>query len=515
MPEHSPASCVEIPPLQGPPAEPWSARKVWGLLKCFGPAAILASMSIGAGETIVVVRTGAWAAYELLWVVLLSCLVKGVFVTYMLGRYTAISGESVGSRLVRLPGPRGWLLLLIVGAELLFAPLAWVAIARPCGNLLHHLVGYDFLAGFVASDASGTQCENLYTLLFIIAALVVSLTLTYQRLERQQIAICGILVVGTLIGTVMVKPDLWTAAAGTLSMGHWPERLPAWAPEDARRFPLLTLATVFSYVGGSVTAYIAYANWVGIRRWGLTGHREIEQIRRRAARSPCIDYLPDDPEQRRRLRQLAAPLRWDISMGAVVLFLVTAAFMVAGAAVLYDRQSAFSGWSLLTDQAYIWRNIHPWLVPVYYVTVIAALWGTLTALPEIYSRVTHEFFSAIWPRRRWDFRLIRRVIVGWILLESVFLLWAQFEFELLIQVAGFLTANLAVAGVAVAAFYLNHKLPPAYRTRRAVLVCAAAATAVLIVASWMSAYGLVRKMMREEPELVERVEPWKGTLREM
>ena len=69
MSQHRAPSTIEIPSATGPFAEPWSMRKVWALAKCFGPAAILASMSVGAGETIVVVRTGAWARYDLLWVV--------------------------------------------------------------------------------------------------------------------------------------------------------------------------------------------------------------------------------------------------------------------------------------------------------------------------------------------------------------------------------------------------------------------------------------------------------------
>ena len=105
---------IDIPPVTGVFEEPWSRKKVFGLLAVFGPAAIVASVSIGAGETIVVVRAGAWAGYGLLWLVLLSCLVKGVFVTYLLGRYTAISGEYIGHRLVRLPGPRGWLLIVLI-----------------------------------------------------------------------------------------------------------------------------------------------------------------------------------------------------------------------------------------------------------------------------------------------------------------------------------------------------------------------------------------------------------------
>ena len=76
------AERARIPPATGLFAEPWSAGKVRRLLAMFGPAAIVASVSIGAGETIVVVRAGAWAGYGLLWLVLLSAVVKGVFVTY-------------------------------------------------------------------------------------------------------------------------------------------------------------------------------------------------------------------------------------------------------------------------------------------------------------------------------------------------------------------------------------------------------------------------------------------------
>ena len=495
MTQGSSDHCVEIPPVTGPAAEPWSLHKVFGLMKSFGPAAVVASMSIGAGETIIVVRTGAWAQYDLLWVVLAACVVKGVFVTYMLGRYTAISGEYVGHRLVHFPGPRGWLLILIVCVEILFAPLAWVAIAKPCGSLLHHLIGQEFFHAVLLDGASESFCVNVYTTVFIAAALVVSLSLTYERLEKEQLAICGILVLGTLIGTAMVWPDLRAAASGTLlRMGRLPESLPEWAPPDAVNFPWLNLATVFAYVGGSVTTYIVYANWVGLRGWGLTGHPQIEQIRRRAARSERIDYLPDDPEQRRRLFLLISPLRWDVALGALVLFIVTAAFMVAGAAALYDRQSRFEGWSLLTDQAHIWRSIHPWLSTVYYVTVIAAMWGTLTALPEVYARVTHEFSKAIWPENRWTYSVLRRVIVVSIFVGSGTVIWLNLEFDLLVQVAGFFLANFAVAAAAVAAFYLNHKLPPSYRVGRVTFACALLSTAILVAATSVSIFGLVQKL---------------------
>ena len=62
---------------------------------------------------------------------------------------------------------------------------------------------------------------------------------------------------------------------------------------------------------------------------------KIDEIREIAASQSTIAYLPDDATQARRLRRLAAPLKWDVGMGAIVLFVVTIAFMMSGAAVLY------------------------------------------------------------------------------------------------------------------------------------------------------------------------------------
>src|SRR3990172_7261144 len=100
-----PRDPIVIPEPGGLIAEPWSMRKLWRLAGLFGPAAIVASVSIGAGETIVVVKAGSWAGYDLLWLVLASVLVKGICVTYLFGRYTAVSGEPFGPRVARIPPP--------------------------------------------------------------------------------------------------------------------------------------------------------------------------------------------------------------------------------------------------------------------------------------------------------------------------------------------------------------------------------------------------------------------------
>lgn len=479
---------IDIPPVSGPFADPWSLKKIIGLAAVFGPAAIVASVSIGAGETIVVVRAGAWAGYDLLWLVLLSCVVKGVFVTYMLGRYTAVSGEYIGHRLVKLPGPRGWLLIAIVLLEMIGAPLAWVPIAKPCGALLHFL----FKDG-LSTSISQPVWENLITSCFITFALLFGLRLSFENLEKQQLIICGILVVGTIVGTLMVRPDFGKAIVGSLRFGHLPD-FPEWTPKDAVQNPLLTMATTFGYVGGSVMGYVVYANWVSIHRWGLTAHQNIDAIRHRATERDKIDYLPEQPEQIRRLRKILAPLRWDIGMGAVVLFIVTGAFMLSGAAVLYGLENSFEGWSLLTDQASVWQNIHASLVWVYYICIIVALWGTLQALPEIYARVIQEFFQAVWPTREWHYDTLRRWICLYIFLTTMVIIWLNIPFDILTQIAGFILANFSIALMMLAALYLNFKLPAAYRTRPFMFIGSLISAAVLVIFAGISGWGLCVKL---------------------
>jgi Mn2+/Fe2+ NRAMP family transporter len=498
------ADPVEIPQPTGVVIEPWSAGKLWHVLRLFGPAAIVASVSIGSGETIVVVKAGSWAGYSLLWLVLASVLVKGICVTYLIGRYTAVSGEWFGSRAVRIPGPRGWLLLAIIALELGAAGPLWAAIARPSGDLMYFLLqraasAVDPTAPADLLGVSADVWKSLLGMAFVVAAILLGAGVSFASMERQQVAICGVLVAGTIVGTLMVRPDFFAALVGFFRMGYVPP-IPKWAPAEVHQQPLLTMTTTFGYVGGTVMCYIAYANWVGIHGWGLCGHRGIESIRQRAAAGMPGDYLPNDAGAVARLRRLISPLRWDVTLGALVLLIVSAAFMLAGAAVLYpmlqsgEAKSVFDGWNLLTEQGAIWANIHPWLVWVYYVCVLAALWGTLQAYPQIYARVTHEFLGSIWPNLRVSYGRLLFAICLYVFVATTCLVWSDVNFAMLTAVVSFLATNAGVAVAMLAALYLNFQLPPMYRTRWWMLGAGVVSAVILVVVSVVSGWELLRSL---------------------
>ena len=242
--------------------------------------------------------------------------------------------------------------------------------------------------------------------------------------------------------------------------------------------------------------YLVYPEWISIHRWGITGHPQISEIRTRALEGAPADYLPTEKEHIACIRKSIAPLRWDVACGALVLLLVTASFMVAGAAVLHPRiaageiAGAFQGWSLLTEQAWIWKNIHPSLVWVYYVCILAALWGTLQAYPEIYTRGIREYGRAIAPNRSWQTKVVQRWVCLFVLVVSTAVVWSDWDFHLMTLVVAFLATNVGITIAIVAALYLNFQLPPAYRTRWWMLLAGILSSAILLFVSVIAGIGV-------------------------
>ena len=86
-----------------------------------GPGLILAASIVGTGELINTTGLGAKAGFALLWLILLSCVIK-VFVQVELGRYAITHGKTTLAAFDTLPGPRLgtswicwlWLIMMLI-----------------------------------------------------------------------------------------------------------------------------------------------------------------------------------------------------------------------------------------------------------------------------------------------------------------------------------------------------------------------------------------------------------------
>lgn len=92
----------------------------WRAVRHIGPGLILAGAIVGTGELIATTNLGARVGFTLLWLVIVSCLIK-VFVQVELGRYAISSGETSIVSFSRLPGPGmalvWWYTLMILATQ--------------------------------------------------------------------------------------------------------------------------------------------------------------------------------------------------------------------------------------------------------------------------------------------------------------------------------------------------------------------------------------------------------------
>jgi len=454
--------------------ERFSSKKLWRCLALFGPVAVVASISVGAGETVLAVRTGAWAGYGLLWLVVLAALTKNLFLQYALGRYTVITGEYLGDAWARVPGPRGWFLWFILAIEVTMAPFFVAAIAGACGGLMKTIFGF--------GD------PRWWGMFFAMLAIGLGIGVSYGKMEQQQIIICGVLVLGTLIGAIISSPSLLEILKGAFSFGFIPP-YPDWVladPNFLKRSRLLEFATVFGYIGGSMTVYIVYPHWTSLHRWGMTASPEIEDIREFARERGAI-YLSRDLKEVQKANTHLTSIRWDVGMGAFVLLFVSTAFLIAGASVLHPRHLLPGGFALLSHQRAIWEQLSPIMVPVYYISVLAALWGTLYALPEMYARLTHEFLGALVAVvRRAPYRRVFLTVGIYIGVVCIFVIWSGMQPVTMMDIAAMISTNIGIMLVSFGAFWLNASLPREYRMGKSVLAGLIITAAMLTLVSVLS-----------------------------
>src|SRR6478609_7814957 len=109
--------------IQEPP------RTFFRAIRQIGPGLILAASIVGTGELINTTSLGARAGFSLLWLILLSCVIK-VFVQVELGRYAITHGKTSLAAFDTVPGPRlgaSWIcwlwLLMTLGTQFQIAAM--------------------------------------------------------------------------------------------------------------------------------------------------------------------------------------------------------------------------------------------------------------------------------------------------------------------------------------------------------------------------------------------------------
>jgi len=352
-------------PIQYPPLTPeLSGSLNWRMFKHFGAGAIIASVTIGSGETLFASRGGAVFGYALLWCFVGGTVMKGIQV-YAGARYMTLTGEHPMAHWGLLPGPRNWVPIVIGILSLLCFPFWLSALPRILGEIINWI--------FNVAPPEDKALFVLWARIWATIAIVVAVTLTwlqtYGMLEKVQTIIVALLLVSVMVACVVSRPDWLSAISSTFvpSVPHYGPWIIEKYKDIAATPPWVEVGVYLGAIGGGTYDYIGYLGCLREKRWGALGMKH-----HAAASAPSAEFIDTGAENVRRGRRWLLPAKIDVGISFLSVLIFTICFVVLGANILHPAQVAPAGRELLTHQASFLTNIHRSLLYLYQVGIFMA-----------------------------------------------------------------------------------------------------------------------------------------------
>jgi hypothetical protein len=347
-------------------------------LKYYGPGAIIASVTIGSGETVFASRGGALFGYALVWCIVLVSVLKAVQ-AYSSMRILTLTGRHPVYYWARMKGPKGWFPILLAIVALFTMASTFGALSKALATLLMQLAEW-------APESAGydTQLNACASAVLVVSALA-ALGSSYRALELGQTVIIVLFLAFIVASFVALRPDLgellWNAVV--VSSPQYPPWVRESYPEIAARPPWLEAMTFIGLIGGNSTDYTAYLSFLREKKWGLAGRLTA------AEESGDVAPPPSEDECAKGRLWLRAPLT-DALLSFSMVAIFSILFLVLGALLLAPSRLVPHASELLTVQARFLTELHPRLAPLYVAGILTVFLGTIYGSFELQARALWE-----------------------------------------------------------------------------------------------------------------------------
>lgn len=361
----------------------------------FGPGAIMASLTIGTGELVFSTRGGALFGYRILFVFTLISLLKWILVVST-SRHMVLTGVHPYERLIDLPGPRGWMPIMLLLMSIVCLPV-WITFhSSVMGNLLSWVTG---TRGWY--DGGG---DYIWGVIMLTMVIILSATGGYEVLEKSQTVVVLAMVACACLTLVLYQPDWLQLIMGLIPQRlEYPDWLPETYPEIARHSEWVETTRYMGVIGGAGFDYLAYTSWLREKEWGVLPGRATERQ---------LQEIADDPHHDVR-RWVNAPFV-DCAISFLLVIVFSAVFVASGAMFLGPAHVVPDENNLLNLQARFVTQIHPWLLPLYivgaFLTMLGTLYGTLEVACNLTDEIVRSFYTE-WTKER--ARRLRAGTIAW------------------------------------------------------------------------------------------------------
>ena len=351
-------------------------------LKFLGPGFILSASIVGSGELIATTVLGAEGGFITFWVILVSCLIK-VAIQLEFGKNTILTGKPVMTSFSSLPGPKNWAVwstFILTGFKIiqLGGMIGGASIAL---NLLLPSLS-PFLLAF---------------LLGVIASLLIYKNY-YKLVERTSMFMVFGFTLFTLASLIAVSFSPYSFGLSSILSGLTFELPP---------HLLFVAIGAFGITGVASDEIIAYTYWCLEKGYAkFTGVNDgTEEWKQRANGWIKVMYL-------------------DAFVAMLIYTMVTSAFYLLGAAILYGNKEIPSGNQLIETLANIYTQTLGEGARTMYITgaffvLFSSVFATLAywtrLLPDIFGELGWINWNDVRIRNKWVAILAWTLPVSWAL----------------------------------------------------------------------------------------------------
>lgn len=326
----------------------------------------MAAGVVGSGELINTPLQAARFGFVLLWAVLLSCLIK-YFLQVEVGRYCLVHNRTVFEALSPFPGPRlrktSWLVWAFMLGWLL-AQVGSSGLVGAMAGLMHGIMP-------VSSEAIGSV--QIWAVGVVVVVQLLLWRGLYGRLEKMMVGLILLLSLSAVVGLVMLQGTPFRVTGDDLvsglgfSLGETDVRLAAFA-----------VISLIGALGVSGAELVVYPYWVMEKGYGR--------------------FLgpPDSAGWVERARGWIRILKLDAGVATLLATVVTAAYFMLGAAILFPLGKMPSGIGVVDQISSIFTESYgPWSKSIFLISALATLLSTLLAATAVNGRIITDFLCSL------------------------------------------------------------------------------------------------------------------------
>jgi len=347
-------------------------------LSAIGPGIVVAGSVIGSGELINTPVQAAKFGFVLLWVVLLSCVIK-YFLQVEIARHCLVHNRTTFQALNEIPGPRlfgtSWVVLVyIVGY--FAAMLTIVGIIGALGGLMHSVWP------LASTAATSTAIWGALNVLLAIALLWQG---WYRQLELLVMILVGAFSVSVGVAVFLIQGTPYHISADDLLSGL------TFSLGSDRQAAAYAVISLMGALGVAANELLMYPYWVLEKGYA----RELGD--------------PDSPGWADRARRWIRIIWIDAGLSTLLATVVTAAFFLLGAAVLHRQPNVPAGLEVVDQISSVFTlSYGEWSKALFLIGAFCTLFSTLVVVAAASGRMGADLLASVSIIDRSNERIVHR-----------------------------------------------------------------------------------------------------------